>query len=344
MPTDPRNILVIHIAGLGQTVLALPALHSLRQHLPNARITVASSAAAADLLRLAGWVDEVLPVGRLRGGEVLHPGAFYRGVKSLGEIRRGLYDLAIEFQSNTEAGIAMQLANPPARLSRKSATLGAVIEKIVPGLTKSQPTHVAHEYLKRLESLGVRPTESEPRLETDRSSDEQIERLLRKHGLQMGELLVGIHAGAGPGRPRWPLERFASIGARMIHNFNARVVVFAGPSERGMAKRLVAMLPAKRAIPIQSPNIADFVSAAARLSLFAGNHSGPAHLAAAARAPVVAISASLRTTAQSTPHDVLGNRVEHLHAPHIELVSEEEVYEAACRLIKMNRAEFLRSR
>ncbi|MGH9841019.1 MAG: glycosyltransferase family 9 protein [Blastocatellia bacterium] len=344
MPTDPRNILVIHIAGLGQTVLALPALGSLRQHLPSARITVASSAAAADLLRLAGSVNEVLPVGRLRGGEVFYPSAFYRGAKSLGEIRRGLYDLAIEFQSNTEAGIAMQLANPAARLSRKSTTLGAVIEKVVPGLIKQTSPHVAHEYLKRLEPLGVRPTESEPRIGTDKASDEQIERLLRKHGLQMGELLAGIHAGAGPGRPRWPLERFASIGARLIHNFNARVLVFAGPSERGMAKRLVALLPAKRAIPIQSPKIADFVSAAARLSLFIGNHSGPAHLAAAAGAPVVAVSASLKTTGQATPHDLLGNRVEHLRAPHIELVSEEEVYEAASRLMKINRADFLRSR
>lgn len=194
--------------------------------------------------------------------------------------------------------------------------------------------------MKKLEALGVRPIEAEPRIATSRESDERIERLLRKHNVEFGELLVGVHPGAGYGKPRWPIERFASIAARMIHNFNARVLVFSGPNERGLAKRLAAMLPARRAIAIQSPKIADFISVAARLSLFVGNHSGPAHVAAAAGAPVVVAS----TFVQPSPQDLLGARVEHIRAPHITLVSEEDVYEAACRLLKTNRAEFLRTR
>jgi ADP-heptose:LPS heptosyltransferase len=126
----------------------------------------------------------------------------------------------------------------------------------------------------------------------------------------------------------------------MIHNFEARVLVFAGPSERGLAKRLTAMLPARRAIAIESPSMPDFVSGAARLSLFIGNHSGPAHVAAAAGAPVVVAS----TFIQPSPLDLLGALVEHIRASHVTLVSEEDVYEAACRLLKANRAEFLRSR
>jgi ADP-heptose:LPS heptosyltransferase len=194
--------------------------------------------------------------------------------------------------------------------------------------------------LKKLEPLGVRPVEAEPRIATLRESDERIEKLLRKHGAAFGELLIGVHPGAGRGRPRWPIDRFASIAARLIHNFGARVLVFSGLGERGQAKRLAAMLPARRAIAIESPKITDFVSAAARLSLFVGNHSGPAHVAAAAGAPVVAVS----TFVQPSPQDLLGARVEHIRAPHVTLISEEDVYEAACRLLKTNRAEFLRSR
>lgn len=89
----------------------------------------------------------------------------------------------------------------------------------------------------------MRPIEAEPRIATSRESDERIERLLRKHNVEFGELLVGVHPGAGYGKPRWPIERFASIAARIIHNFNARVLVFSGPNERGLAKRLAAMLP-----------------------------------------------------------------------------------------------------
>src|SRR5262245_31460405 len=337
MSTDPQNILRIHIAGLSLTTLALPALRSLRQHLPNARISVASSAPAADLVRLAQCVDEVLPINRFRGTEILNPGLVYRGAKSLGEIRRNIYDLAIQFKSCPEAGIVLQLANPLSRLNQKNSPLETVLEKVTQGLIKPQPIHVAHEYLKRLEPLGVRPIESEPRLQTDKLSDELIEKLLRKHGLNIGELLIGIHAGAGRGKQRWPIQRFASIGARMIHNFNARIMIFAGPDERGLAKRLAAMLPEKKAIAIQSPKIDELVSAAARMSLLIGNHSGTAHVAAAAGAPVVVACRAAPPTAQHLP----ANRIEHLRASHIELISEDDVYEAACRLLKTSRAEFL---
>jgi ADP-heptose:LPS heptosyltransferase len=73
MPTASQHILVVHIAGLAQTTLALPALRALRQHLPQSRITIVSSSGAADLLRLAECADEILPVTRFRGAEFLNP-------------------------------------------------------------------------------------------------------------------------------------------------------------------------------------------------------------------------------------------------------------------------------
>jgi len=342
MLSDFRHILVVHVAGLAQTTLALPALRSLRQHLPQSRITIASSSTAADLLRLAGCADEILPVIRFRGAEFLNPRKFYRATKSLGGLRREYFDLAIEFKTNAESGVILQLAHSRERLSGKKKGVEAALDRLSQALNNRPAAlrHAAHEYLKKLEPLGVRPIEAEPRIATLRESDEQIDKLLSKHNVGFGELLVGVHPGAGHGRPRWPIDRFASIAARMIHNFNARVLVFAGPSERGLAKRLVAMLPARRAVAIESPKIADFVSAAARLSLFVANHSGPAHVAAATGAPVVVAS----TLLQPSANDLLGGRVEHIRAPHVALISEEDVYEAACRLLKMNRAEFLRSR
>jgi len=356
MSAESQHILVIHVAGLSETTLALPALRSLRAHLPQSRITVAASHTAADLIRLSGCADEVLTVGRLRHAELLKPAALYRSIKSVNELRHANYDLAIEFSPGAETGAVLGLAKPRQRLNRPGGTdksLGAVIERVAQAISQGAPApmHLAHQYLKKLEPLGVRPVEAEPRIATARAADEQIEKLLRKHGVTFGELLVGIHPGAGQVRHRWPVERFVSIGARMIHNFNARLLVFAGPRERGLAKRIVAQLAdqraAKRAIALESPKLPELISAFARLSLMIANHSGPAHLAAAAGAPVVVVSTAGPTFGKnSTPRltDVLGSRREVLRASHVELISEEAVYEAACRLLKINRAEFLRSR
>jgi len=342
---DGQHILVVHSAGLAETTLALPALRSLRKHFPNSRITVAASSIGADLIRLAGCADEVLPVGRFRHAEVLRPNAFFRSTKAIRQLRQNNYDLAIELKVSSESGIILNQAQPYERLKPASSAakvFSEALEKIAQVISSKSPplTHLAHEYLKKLEPLGVRPIESEPRLTTDREADEQIDKMLAKHNVGFGELLVGIHPGAGQIQHRWPVERFISIGSRLIHNFNARVLVFAGPQERRLAKQIASALPLKRAIAIKSPPITELVSAFARLSLLVANHSGPAHVASAVGTPVVAIS----TFVKNSSVDVLGGRCEHVRGSHVAIISEEAVYEAACRLLKMNRAEFLRSR
>ncbi|MDX2039650.1 MAG: glycosyltransferase family 9 protein [Acidobacteriota bacterium] len=347
MPEQPQHILVIHVAGLAQTTLALPALRSLRAHATQSRITVAASALAADLIRLAGCADEVLTIGRFRHAELLKPTAFYRSTKAINELRHSNFDLAIEFKNNAEGSVVLSFARPFEKLKPAKGVnkgLSGMLEQLTQTVSTKAPTnHLAHLYLKKLEPLGVRPIEAEPRLQTDAAADERFEKLLHKHAVEYGELLIGIHPGAGMPQHRWPLERFVSIGSRLIHNFNARLLVFAGPQERGLAKRIVAQLPAKRAIAIQSPKLPDLVSAFARLSLLIANHSGPAHVAAAAGAPVVAISTFVKHSSP-TLTDVLSSRCEHVRASHIAMISEEAVYEAACRLLKTNRAEFLRGR
>ena len=110
----------------------------------------------------------------------------------------------------------------------------------------------AQEYLQRLEPLGVRPVEAEPRLFTNPEADKRFEKLLAKHRVGSGELLVGVHAGARHGRDRWPVERFASMAARMIHNFDAYALVFAGPDEKGLAKKIAKQVGSKRVIVFES--------------------------------------------------------------------------------------------
>jgi ADP-heptose:LPS heptosyltransferase len=345
-PAPPQNLLVVHIAGMSQSVLALPALHALRQHLPQARITVASSASAASLIELSGFADEVLPVGRLRGAEWMRPRAAWSSRKTLQEVRQGYFDQVIELTTNTEAGALLHLAEPRDALGKRrnrfSHGLSVVLERVTQKLVKPAATftHDAMAYLQKLEPLGIRPTIAEPCLHTAAAANAQIDKLLTRHGVAFGELLIGIHPGGGKKKPRWDFDRFVSLAARMHNNFNARIVVVAGDQERGLARQLVRQLPLKSAFAYESTKPVELLSLLARCSLFVANHSGPAHLAAAAGVPVVVISPHPSATSQ----DVLGQHQIHLRAPHVALISEEAVYDAACQMLKSSRAASLSGR
>src|SRR5215468_26388 len=168
MPTAPQHILVVHVAGLARTTLALPALRSLRQHLPKSRITVVSSPVAADLLRLAACADEILPVARFREAEFLNPRKFYRATKSLKELRRERFDLTVEFEAGVESGLILQFVNARERLSVKKRGVEAALDRLSRVISggRDMRRHFAHEYLRVLEPLGVRPVEAEPRIAT----------------------------------------------------------------------------------------------------------------------------------------------------------------------------------
>ncbi|HYE74739.1 MAG TPA: hypothetical protein VEF04_15475 [Blastocatellia bacterium] len=256
MSDASQKILVVHIAGLARTTLALPALRSLRHSLPSSHITVVSSNSAADVIRLGVCADEVLPIGQLRGANLIGPRTSYRSLKTVGALRRESFDLAIEFERSAETGFALFMAQPRKRLRENDSKKGKLkqllghVADFLP-LKPTVPKHVAHRYLETIAPLGAFAIESEPRLFTDRTADERIEKRLKKLGFDE-RLLIGIHPGAGKGKPRWQLERFADVASRLIHLMDARVIIFGGRGEKSLAKQLTAMLPPKRAAAFDS--------------------------------------------------------------------------------------------
>jgi len=180
----------------------------------------------------------------------------------------------------------------------------------------------------------------EPKLYTEHEADARIETRLEKSGLLSGGLFVGLHPGTGHDQPRWPLERFLVVAEKLIHLLNARVLVFTGPQERGLARTIIKQLPAKHALAFDAAPLTDVTSALARLSVFISNHGGLAHLAAAVGTPVVAVS-PLET---SHANDLLSQNHLHVRKALLDAITTDEVYEAACQLIQANRAEYLWAR
>src|SRR6185437_12914513 len=86
----------------------------------------------------------------------------------------------------------------------------------------------------------------------------------------------------------WPLERFVELADHLVRNDTVRVIVFAGPEERGMVPQMRKVFPAGT-IFFDRLTIQQLVSAQARLTVFISNDTGPAHIAAAVGTPVVMI-------------------------------------------------------
>ncbi len=335
MSDSLQRIFVSHVASLSQTVLALPAFRALRHSFPQTHITVASSYSAADIVQLSHCANLVVPVSRRQ--EIINPRASYRSLQSLSALRREHYDLTIELQRNPVGSLARWLAQIGS--GKRHKKLLTQIREVL--LRKSlNNKHTAQRYIEILAEIGAHPIDSEPKLYTDRAADERMEQRLEKSGMLASGLLIGLHPGAGRNKPRWSPDKFAIVAAKLIHTLDARVLIFAGPHERGLARALVKQLPPKQALAFESESLVEMASALARLSVFIANQSGPAHLAAALGTPVVATSLlNLPNT-----NDLLSRNHVLLRQATLEAITTDDVYEAAGQLIKSNRAEFLWAR
>ncbi|MBC7930142.1 MAG: glycosyltransferase family 9 protein, partial [Rubrivivax sp.] len=115
-----------------------------------------------------------------------------------------------------------------------------------------------------------------------------VEELLRKAKAGHDAPLAGIFPGAGHPSRRWPIERFAELARMLERNDQVRAILFAGPEERALVREARSKLPAST-IVLDRLTIPQLAAAAARLSVFVSNDTGPMHIAAAVGTPVVVL-------------------------------------------------------
>lgn len=95
-----------------------------------------------------------------------------------------------------------------------------------------------------------------------------------------------LHPGAVMETKRWKASGFAQL-ARSLQDLGLLPVLTCGPGEEGVVAEVARDVPSPRLVlGLRIPELADLIRGA---KLYAGNDSGPMHLAAAVGTPIVAL-------------------------------------------------------
>jgi heptosyltransferase-1 len=144
--------------------------------------------------------------------------------------------------------------------------------------------HIVEQNLSLAQAIVRRPL-SMPRVEfpRDQAAEQQWDRQLREHSV---EKFVLFNPGAGWGAKQWPAERYGAV-ARQLADYGLKSIVNFGPGEEDLA-RAVEASSGGVAEPF-SGSLTELITLTRHASLFIGGDTGPLHLAAALRIPVVGI-------------------------------------------------------
>ena len=280
-PVAAVRILVIDTAWLGDLVLASPLLRAAAERLGGGRVDLITSPAGAAVSAHHPCLDGLLVLDK-RGAD----GGLAGLLRARRWIRARRPDAALLPRRSWRSLLLARLAGVPRRVGFAGRGVSWLLTDTVPFRADR---HQVDRNLDLLEPLGAAPGPAPPLEvvcpEPDRA---RVAAWLGERGLDHAGAFAALAPGSAWTTKRWPVERFAALGARL--SARLPVVVVGGADERPLAEAIVAAGPAGRVFDATGTcTPAMSCDLLRRAAVLVGNDSGALHLAQAAGAPVVAI-------------------------------------------------------
>jgi heptosyltransferase-2 len=344
-----ENILIRGVNWIGDAVITLPAIRSIRRTYPEARIDLLVKPWVYDIFKGNPYIDEIILYDKGR-------------LKLIRELRKRHFDMAILLQNAFDAALITWLAGIPERIGYKRDIRGPLLTHAISVDKSTERRHQVYYYLDLLNSIGIKTEDEQPYLHLLYEEREDARELLKKaFGEDDESPIIGINPGAtyGPAK-RWPVERFSYLVSRAIEELNARIVIFGSPSEVELANEIInsasrIMHHVSRILNMSGKtNLRELASLISACDVFVTNDTGPMHMASALFVPTVAIFGS--TDPAITAPFGEGHRVVTKNLPcspclkrecpegHLRCMNEisvDDVLNVLKELLPVNRAVFL---
>jgi lipopolysaccharide heptosyltransferase II len=281
---DFKNILIIRTDRIGDVVCSTPAIKALRDHFPQAKISILVSSKTKDIVYGNPYLDEVIEEDRSKK----HKG-FWGTLKLILFLRRKKFDLAIVYHTKRRTNWMAFCAGIPRRLGYKNNKLGYLLTDPVKDERHLGKIHEAEYCLKLLEHIGVKQTSLDFFVSVNEQAQDWLKRFLINHRITPQERLIIIHPGASDPARCWPHEQFAELVERIAKSYPSRFVLIGDNKITSIWEKLIDRHSLSIINLLGQTRLAELISLMKRANLLVSNDSGPVHLASGLQTPVVAI-------------------------------------------------------
>lgn len=277
-----KRILVIKLSALGDVILSLPSLVSLRRAHPDAWISVLVGRKSRPIARRSEAVDDVITFD-----DSAKPR--WRAVWNAARIlRREHFDWVIDLQNNRASHFLSYFSGAPLRAGYANRKWDFFLNR-----RAAVPPHelppIEHQF-EVLKKAGIEEFERRLELEPSTQDVETVRTFLGSQWVAPSQTLVGINPGASPRWPtkKWPVENFAKLCDELARR-NIRVVITGSPDDAALARELLALTKNKPVNAVGRTTMPELAALIRRCQVFVSSDSAPMHIASAVGAPLIAL-------------------------------------------------------
>ncbi|MEW6618453.1 MAG: glycosyltransferase family 9 protein [bacterium] len=275
-----KKILVVRNDRIGDLILSLPAIASLRKGYPDAHIGVLIREYTQEILWNNPDIDEIIID---RNQDV------FELARQIAEKR---FDLAIVLYPNWRNGWLCWLSGIPWRIGTGYKPVGILFNQKA-YIHRTKIVHHEMDYcLKLVEKAGVQSVREKIRLQIKKEDKEYAQSLLEKYQVGNTIPLIGIHPGSGGSALNWPEHLYGRLIDLLSEKYGVKVVL------SGSKEEVERILPQTYSQPVNlagQTTLGQLMAVYSFYHLFIGPSTGPMHIAAGLGKPVIALFPPIRT-------------------------------------------------
>jgi heptosyltransferase-2 len=245
---------------------------------------------AEEVLRYNRNADEIIPYMAEEGTNLFTQE--FAPFKIREELQKRHYDLVITSEHALRFIVLSYLTGAPNRIGYDANGRGFLLTRKVKYPNYENRNRLEVEYyldLVRALDISVKAEKGMMKINLSGMEREFAERFLKTQGIGRKDLMIGIHAGGGIWKKRWPLFKFAKLCDALMQKYGAKVIVFGNKDDVLLYSQMQRMMEGKIIIAAGKCTILETAALVERCDLIVANDSAISHIGAAMGAKVIAL-------------------------------------------------------
>lgn len=303
---DFKNILCVRLDNLGDVIMTTPAIRALKKAVPDRKITLLTSSVGKVVSEYIPEIDETIvfdtPWTKNNGNT---------SRESVNEIidrlKEGKFDAAVIFTVYSQnplpsAMICYQAGIPNiAGYCRENP-----YQLMTDWIPDQEPLYtIKHEVQRQMDlvrHIGAPSNDLSLSLKADKNSISKTSIKLKNLGIDPKDKIVIMHPGVSEVKRQYPLELFAETARKLTTELEYQVVLTGVASEKALTEYIRDFAGNKSFSVAGKLNMGEMIALTNISDLVISNNTGPVHIAAAVKTPVVVLYAL--TNPQHTPWNI----------------------------------------
>lgn len=303
----PKKIAVRMPNWLGDAVMATPILEDLRKKFPDASITAVCSDMIGVLLQKNPHITDTLTFSRKK--EVKKK----EEKRIRDELKNRNYDLGILLTGSFSSAWQFFRAGIPHRIGYPGHLRRPLLTTVVPYGDNYEKEHLVLSYKKILSPLDIACSDTSPKIYLSDDEKKAAQILLESHYITDDHTLIGINPGAAYGSAKcWPESHFRELTRQLLEDTQIRIIYMGDAGSKSLIDAICKGMPQRVVNLAGKTSLRELFSCIQACRLLITNDSGPMHVAAALKKPLVAIFGSTNEV-KTGPYGI--GSVIHHHVP-----------------------------